>query len=83
MFFRFEIEDMSLDDAGVALDLDFPALLAQKSGLIAILSQKQPHLIAGAAIGGAGRANGELDHPAGLIPKTLYGENVMSFQLSG
>ena len=57
------------------------ALLAQKSGLIAILSQKQAHLIAGAAIGGAGRTDGELNHPAGLIPKTLYGENVMSFQL--
>ena len=39
--------------------------------------------MAGAAIGGAGRTDGELNHPAGLIPKTLYGENVMSFQLSG
>ena len=83
MFFRFEIEDMPLDNVGVPLNLDFPALLAQKSGLIAILSQKQPHLIAGAAIGGAGRADEKLDHPSGLIPKSLYGENVMSFQLPG
>ena len=47
VFFRFEAEDMPLDNVGVPLNLDFPALLAQKSGLIAILSQKQAHLIAG------------------------------------
>ena len=74
---------MTLNHMGAFFDFDLPALLAQEGSLILVLGEKQAHLIAGAALGGAGRTDGELNHPAGLIPKTLYGENVMSFQLSG
>ena len=41
--------------------------------------EKQPHLITGAAVGGTGMLNTKLKHPAGVILKTLNGENVMSF----
>ena len=77
--FRLKIEDMPLDYTGVPLDFDFPALLAGKGGLIPALCEKQPHLITGAAVGGTGMLNTKLKHPAGIILKTLNGENVMSF----
>lgn len=70
---------MPLDYTGVPLDFDFPALLAGKGGLIPALCEKQPHLITGAAVGGTGMLNTKLKHPAGVILKTLNGENVMSF----
>jgi hypothetical protein len=79
---RFEVEDMALNDTGIPLDFDFPALLAVKGGLIAVLCEKQPHFITGAAVG-AGALNGKLDHPAGVVLKTLHGKNVVSFQLTG
>ena len=79
---RFEVENMALDHTGIPLDFDFPALLAVKSGLIPVLREKQPHFISGAAVG-AGTQDGKLDHPSGAVLKTLHGENVMSFQLTG
>ena len=79
---RLEVEDMALNDTGIALDFDFPALLAVKSGLIPVLREKQPHFIAGAAVG-TGTLNRKLDHPAVVVLKTLHGENVVSFQLTG
>ena len=79
---RLKIEDMSLDDTGVTLDFDFPALLAQEGGLIAVLRKKQPHFITGTAVG-AGTQDRKLNHPAGVILKTLHGKNVVSFQLTG
>ena len=80
--FRLEVEDMALDYMGIPLDFDFPALLTQESGLIPVLCEKQPHFIAGTTVG-AGTLNGKLDHPAGVILKTLHGENIVSFQLTG
>ena len=74
---------MSLNYTGVPFDLDLPALLALQGGLIPVLSQKQPHFISGAAISSAGTQDRKLNHPAGVIPKPLYGENVVSFQLTG
>ena len=74
---------MSLNHTSVTLDLDLPALLTLQGDLIPVLSQKQPHFISGAAISGVGTQNGKLDHPAGAIPKPLYGENIVSFQLTG
>ena len=82
-FSRFEIENMSLDHTSVTLNLDLPTLLALQGGLIPVLSQKQPHFISGAAISSAGTQDGKLNHPAGVIPKPLYSENVVSFQLTG
>ena len=79
---RFEVENMALNDTGIPLDFDFPALLAVKGGLIPVLREKQPHFIAGVAVG-TGTLNGKLDHPAGVILKTLYGQNIVSFQLTG
>ncbi|EDM98351.1 hypothetical protein BACCAP_03786 [Pseudoflavonifractor capillosus ATCC 29799] len=78
----FEIEDMTLDHMGIPLNFDFPAFLTGESGLIFVLREKQPCFIAGAAIG-ARTQDGKLDHPAGVILKTLHGENVVSFQLAG
>ena len=83
MFSRFEIEDMSLNHTSVTLDLDLPALLALQSGLIPVLGQKQPHFLSGAAVSCAGTQDGKLNHPAGVILKTLHGKNVVSFQLAG
>ena len=74
---------MSLNHTSVTLDLDLPALLALQGGLITVLSQKQPHFISGASVSSAGTQDGKLDHPAGVIPIPLYGENVVSFQLTG
>ena len=81
-FARLEVDDMALDYMSIPLDFDFPALLAEKGGLIAVFREKQPHFIAGAAVG-AGAADGKLDHPAGAVPKTLHSQNVVSFQLTG
>ena len=36
---------------GIPLDFDFPTLLAYEGGLIPVLRKKQPHIIAGAAVG--------------------------------
>ncbi len=74
---------MSLNHTSVTLDLDLPALLALQGGLIPVLGQKQPHFLSGAAVSCAGTQDGKLNHPAGVIPKPLYGENVVSFQLTG
>ena len=74
---------MTLNHMGAFFDFDLPALLAQEGSLILVLGEKQPHLVSGAAVSGAGRADGKLNHPAGLIPKSFNGENVMSFQLPG
>jgi hypothetical protein len=74
---------MSLNHTSVTLDLDLPALLALQGGLIPVLSQKQPHFISGASVSSAGTQDGKLNHPARVIPKPLYGENVVSFQLTG
>ena len=79
---RLKVDDMALDHMSIPLDFDFPALLAEKGGLIPVLREKQPHFIAGAAVG-TGTLNGKLDHPAGVILKTLHGENIVSFQLTG
>ena len=79
---RLEVEDMALDHTSIPLDFDFPALLAYEGGLIPVLREKQPHFITGTTVG-AGTQDGKLDHPAGVIPKPLYGENVVSFQLTG
>ena len=79
---RLEVEDMALNDTGIPLDFDLPALLAMKSGLKPVLREKQPHYIAGAAVG-TGTLNRKLDHPASVVLKTLHGENVVSFQLTG
>jgi len=81
--FFFYIQDMTLNYTGVPFDFDLPALLALQGGLITVLSQKQPHFISGASVSSAGTQDGKLDHPAGVIPKPLYGENVVSFQLTG
>ena len=32
---------------------------------------------------GAGTQDGKLDHPASVVLKTLHGENIVSFQLTG
>lgn len=80
--FRLEVEDMALDHMGIPLDFDFPVLLTQESGLIPVLCEKQPHFITGAAVG-AGTQDGKLNHPAGVVLKTLHGQNVVSFQLTG
>jgi type III secretion apparatus len=74
---------MTLNYTGVPFDFDLPALLALQGGPITVLSQKQPHFISGASVSSAGTQDGKLDHPAGVIPKPLYGENVVSFQLTG
>ena len=74
---------MTLNYTGVPFDFDLPALLALQGGLITVLSQKQPHFISGASVSSAGTQDGKLDHLAGVIPKPLYGENVVSFQLTG
>ena len=79
---RFEVENMALDHTGIPLDFDFPALLAYEGGLIPVLREKQPYIIAGAAVG-TGTLNRKLDHPAGCILKTLYGQDIVSFQLTG
>ena len=79
---RLEVEDMALDHTGIPLNFDFPALLAYEGGLIPVLCKKQPHFIAGAAVG-TGTQNGKLDHPASVVLKTLHGENIVSFQLTG
>ncbi len=71
---RFEVEDMALNHTGIPFDFDFPALLAEEGGLIPVLREKQPHFIAGAAVGSAGAQDGKLDHPAGVVPKTLHSE---------
>ena len=34
---RLKVENVSLDNAGIPLDFDFPALLAEQGGLIAVL----------------------------------------------
>jgi len=80
---RFEVENVALDHAGIPLDFDFPAVMAQKCGLIVIFCEKQPHFISGAAIGGAGTQDGKLDHPSGVVLESLYGKNVVPFQLTG
>ena len=46
------------------------------------IAEKQPHIIAGAAVG-TRALNGKLDHPAGAVLKTLYGQDIVSFQLTG
>ena len=79
---RLEVEDMALDHTGIPLDFDFPALLAYEGGLIPVLGEKQPHFITGATVR-TGTLNGKLDHPAGVILKTLYGKNVVPFLLTG
>ena len=79
---RFEVEHMALDHTGIPLDFDFPTLLAYEGGLIPVLRKKQPHIIAGAAVG-TRALNGKLDHPAGAVLKTLYGQDIVSFQLTG
>ena len=79
---RFEVENMALNHTGIPLDFDFSALLAYEGGLIPVLREKQPHFIAGAAVG-TGTQDGKLDHPAGVVLKTLHGQNVVSFQLTG
>ena len=79
---RLKIEDMSLNHTGVPLDFDFPALLALQGGLIAVLRKKQPHFITGTAVG-TGTQDRKLNHPAGVVLKTLHGKNVVSFQLTG
>ena len=56
---RLEVEDMALNHAGIPLDFDFPAFLAEKGGLIPVLREKQPHFIAGVAVGGAGAQDGK------------------------
>ena len=73
---------MALDHTGIPLDFDFPTLLAYEGGLIPVLRKKQPHIIAGAAVG-TRALNGKLDHPAGAVLKTLYGQDIVSFQLTG
>ena len=67
---------------GALFDFDLPALLAEQGGLIAVLGEKQAHLIAGAAVG-TGTQDGKLNHPAGIVPKPLHGKNVVPFQLTG
>ena len=73
---RFEVEHMALDHTGIPLDFDFPTLLAYEGGLIPVLRKKQPHIIAGAAVG-TRALNGKLDHPAGAVLKTLYGQGLI------
>lgn len=52
--------------------------------LFGILCIKCPiSCISGASVSSAGTQDGKLDHPAGVIPEPLYGENVVSFQLTG
>lgn len=72
ILFRLEVDDMPFHNMGIPLDFDFPALLAEKGGLIPVLREKQSHFIAGTAVG-IGALNGKLDHQAGVILKTLYG----------
>jgi hypothetical protein len=79
---RFEVDNMALNHMSIPLDFDFPALLAEKGGLIPVLREKQPHFIAGAAVG-AGAEDRKLDHPAGAVPKTIHSQNIVSFQLTG
>ena len=64
---------MTLNYTGVPFDFDLPALLALQSGLIPVLGQKQPHFLSGAAVSCAGTQDGKLNHPAGVILKTLHG----------
>ena len=79
---RFEVENMALNHTGIPLDFNFSVLLAYEGGLIPVLREKQPHFIAGAAVG-TGTQDGKLDHPSGAVLETLHGENVVSFQLTG
>ena len=79
---RLKIEDMSLNHTGIPLDFDFPMLLALQGSLIPVLGQKQPHFITGTAVG-TGTQDRKLNHPAGVVLKTLHGKNVVSFQLTG
>ena len=78
---RLEVEDMALNHTGIPLDFDFPALLAQEGGLIAVLRKKQPYFITGTAVG-TGTQDRKLNHPAGGVLKTLHGKNVVSLQLT-
>ena len=75
-FFLY-IQDMTLNYTGAPFDFDLPALLTLQGGLIPILCQKQPHFIYVPSVSSAGTQDGKLDHPAGVIPKPFYGENVM------
>ena len=79
---RLEVENMALDHTGIPLDFDFPALLAYEGGLIPVLGKKQPHFLAGAAVG-TWTQDGKLNHPLGAVLETLYGENVVFFHLTG
>ena len=41
---RFEVEDMALNNTGIPLDFDFPALLAVKGINVNIILYKNDHL---------------------------------------
>ena len=75
------VQDMALDDVGGPLDADFSAVLALQRPPIACLAQKQTHFITGAAVRVALLADNKLNHPAGAVPESFHGQNVMAFQL--
>ena len=83
VLFRLEVEDMPLDNVGIPLDFDLLATLGVQGLPVAVLGEKQAHLVAGAAVRGAGLADRKLHHPAGAVLKSLHSQNVMSFQLAG
>ena len=83
LFLRLEVDDVPLDNVGMALNFDLLAALGVQGLPVAVLGEKQAHLVAGAAVGGAGLADRKLHHPAGAVLKPLHSQNVMSFQLAG
>ena len=83
LFLRLEVDDVPLDNVGMALNFDLLAALGVQGLPVAVLGEKQAHLVAGAAVRGAGLADRKLHHPAGAVLKSLHSQNVMSFQLAG
>jgi hypothetical protein len=78
---RLKVEDVSLNNTGIPLDFDFPALLVLESILIAVLCKKQTHFITSAPVSTTRMENNKLNHPSGAVLKAFHGKNVMSFQL--
>ena len=51
LFLRLEVDDVPLDNVGMALNFDLLAALGVQGLPVAVLREKQAHLVAGAAVG--------------------------------
>ena len=51
LFLRLEVDDVPLDNVGMALNFDLLAALGVQDLPVAVLGEKQAHLVAGAAVG--------------------------------